>query len=141
MESPSLTGGVHVYCIPGGGFGVIPNSNLTSRLWLIVSPACTGIKAITFKMDVCNTRWTNVLKSFLFARNYRNCFYRRINAPVSRNEPIKNGHWHGDARCSWPEDNDLRPRCRHHLFLTCSYSDTIHIFHSIKHLRPVLKHS
>ena len=28
-------------------------------------------------------------KSFVFARQYRNCFSRRINALVHRNQPIK----------------------------------------------------
>ena len=28
-------------------------------------------------------------KSFVIARQYRNCFSRRINAPVPRNQPIK----------------------------------------------------
>ena len=28
-------------------------------------------------------------KSFVFARQYRNCFSRRINALVPRNQPIK----------------------------------------------------
>ena len=30
---------------------------------------------------------------------------------------------HGDARFSWLLDNDLPKRCRHYLFLTCSYRD------------------
>ena len=28
-----------------------------------------------------------------------------------------------DAQFSWPEDSELPPRCRHCLFLTCSYRD------------------
>ena len=31
----------------------------------------------------------NKCKSFVFARQYRNCFSRRINALLPRNEPIK----------------------------------------------------
>ena len=35
----------------------------------------------------------------------------------------QNGHWHGDARFSWIENEDLPPRYRHCLFLTRSYKD------------------
>ena len=38
-----------------------------------------------------------------------------------------NGHWHGDARFSWLEDNDLPPRCRHCIFLT----EIIQFFHAM----------
>ena len=31
----------------------------------------------------------NKRKSFVFARQYRNCFFQRINALVPRNQPIK----------------------------------------------------
>ena len=45
-------------------------------------------------------------KSFVFAKQYRNYFSRRINAGAQK-LTNQNGHWHGDARFSWLEDNDL----------------------------------
>ena len=36
-----------------------------------------------------------------------------------------NGHWHDDSRFSRLLDNDLPLRCRHCLFLTCSYRDSL----------------
>ena len=67
----------------------------------------------------------NKRKSFVFARQCRNFFSRRINALLPRNQPIKttNQNRHGDVRFSWLEDDDLPPCCRHCLLLTCSYRD------------------
>ena len=67
-------------------------------------------------------------KSLVFAGQYRNCFPGRINALVPRNETNRNGHWDGDARLSWLEDNEFSLRLRHCLFLTSSYRDNP-IFH------------
>ena len=70
-------------------------------------------------------------KSFVFARQYINCFSRRINPLVRRNQPIKTAvgivmhDFHG-----LNEDNELPQRCRHCLFLTCSYRDNP-IFHAM----------
>ena len=61
-------------------------------------------------------------KSFVFARQYRNYFSRRINALLPKINQTK-GHWHGDAQFSWLEDNDILLRCRHCLLLTSSYRD------------------
>ena len=52
-------------------------------------------------------------KPFVFARQYRNTFLEGLTN--------QNGHWHGDARFSWLEDNDLPLHCRRCLFLTSSY--------------------
>ena len=66
----------------------------------------------TNRMGKCNF--------FVFPRPYRNCFSRRINALVFRNQKLtnQNGHWHGDARFSCLENIDLPLRCycRHCLF-------------------------
>ena len=45
-----------------------------------------------FKVTVFNLHVLHRMdkfKSFVFARQYRNCFARRINAMVPRNQPIK----------------------------------------------------
>ena len=52
----------------------------------------------------------------------------------------QNGHWHGDARFLWLEDNEFSLLLRHCLFLTCSYRDN-QFLHAMQRLRPVLKHN
>ena len=51
----------------------------------------------------------------------------------------QNSHWHGDARFSWPEDNDLPLRCRRCLFLTCSYRDNPFFFTQCDIFKTYLK--
>ena len=62
-------------------------------------------------------------KSFVFPRQERNCFSRRINATAAQKLTNQNRHCHGDARFSWPKDNDLPLHYRNFLFLTLSYRD------------------
>ena len=67
-------------------------------------------------------------KSFVFARRqYRITSLEGLMlwCPEINNQ---NGHWHGDARFSWLQDNDLPLDCRRCLFLTCSYRDNPYFF-------------
>ena len=48
----------------------------------------------------------------------------RPNLIVSR-PGVEKGHWHGNARFLWPQDNGSPPLFRHYLFLTCSHKDNL----------------
>ena len=74
-----------------------------------------------FTILAASTRWKNVnlpyvsgSKKMLLLKDYRSAAQKLTN---------QNNSWHRNVRFSWPEDNDLPPRCRHYLFLTCSYRD------------------
>ena len=62
------------------------------------------------------TGWTNVNLLYL---------------PDSRNQPIKKAVGIVMHDFHWLEDNDFPPRCRHCLFLTCSYRDNPIFFHEM----------
>ena len=62
-------------------------------------------------------------KSIVFLRQYRNLLLSKEEGSGAQKLTSQNGHWHDDARFSWLPDNDLPDRCRHCLFLTCSYRD------------------
>ena len=72
-------------------------------------------------MDHKLTGWTNVY--LVFARQYIKLLLSKDQRPGAPTLTNESSHWHGDARFSWLEDNDLLLRCRHCLFLTCSCRD------------------
>ena len=82
-------------------------------------------------MTSATTEWTNV-----------NLLYFPDSIEIASLEGLtfwwqeinQSGHWHGDARFSWLEDNDLPLSCRHCLFLTCSHRDNS-IFNGTSEIR------
>ena len=79
-------------------------------------------------------------RSFVFPRQYRNCFSQRINALVPRNGPIKR-----TISMMMHDFHALKTMTFHYVadiaYFWFAVTEIIWFFHSIYRLRPVPKHS
>ena len=104
---------------------------------LVVSKLYTKFQQLSLSKTACHPRTSFTLQDSCFTQLYVtgwthvNLLYFPDSIEIDSIEGLtlccpekltnQNSCWQSYVRFSWPEDNEIPPRCRHCLFLTCSY--------------------